>query len=65
VRELSEVQDLVPAPGSTVTSRMPTVDERSEHDIDEGVPVLSVVDPDGSSKIYPADRWRLRMPANP
>jgi DNA-binding FadR family transcriptional regulator len=62
VREHAEVQDLTPAPGSTVTARMPTADERAAHDIPDGVPVFSVVDPDGAGDVFPADRWQLRWP---
>jgi GntR family transcriptional regulator len=63
VREHADVQDLVPEPGSTVTARMPTVDERTEHDIPDGVPVFWVIGPDGAGDIYPADRWQLRWPS--
>lgn len=63
VREHAEVQDLSPAPGSTVTARMPTAGERTEYDIDDGVPVFWVIGPDGSGGVYPADRWQLRWPA--
>lgn len=62
VRERPEKQDLVPAAGSTVDARMPTVEERAEMDIDEGVPVFWVISPDGTSGVYPADRWKLRVP---
>jgi DNA-binding FadR family transcriptional regulator len=64
VREHAEMQDLVPAPGSTVSARMPTVDERAELDIPDGVPVFWVISPDGISVVYPADRWRLRWPSS-
>jgi GntR family transcriptional regulator len=62
VREHPEVQDLTPAPGATVTARMPTTEERATHDIDDGVPVFWVINPDGAGYVYPADRWRLRWP---
>lgn len=62
VREPAELQDLVPAAGSSVTARMPTAEERADHDIPEGVPVFSVITPDGAGRIYPADRWRLVWP---
>jgi GntR family transcriptional regulator len=63
VREHAEVQDLVPAPGSTVTARMPTTQERTELDLDDGVPVFWVVGPDGAGEVFPGDRWRLRWPS--
>jgi len=43
-----------------VTSRMPTADERDRLDLPEGVPVL-VVEQDGQTEIYPADRVQLRV----
>lgn len=63
VRERAEMQDLVPVAGSTVTARMPTVEERAEHGVDEGVPVFSVIGPDGAARIFPGDRWQLRWPS--
>lgn len=64
VREHAEVQDLVPVPGSTVTARMPTAEERATHDIDDGVPVLQVAGPEGGVGVFPADRWQLRWPTS-
>jgi DNA-binding GntR family transcriptional regulator len=61
VREQPELEDLVPPAGSQVTARMPTLEERSEHSIGEGVPVFWIVRPDGTSQIYPADQYRLRV----
>lgn len=63
VREAAEVQDLTPAPGSTVTARMPTVEERAAYDIDDGVPVFAVIAVDGTVEVFPADRWRMRWPS--
>lgn len=63
VRELTDVQDLTPEPGSTVTARMPTAEERAFYDIDDGVPVFAIISPDGAAGVYPADRWRLRWPS--
>ncbi|GGN38965.1 GntR family transcriptional regulator [Actinoplanes campanulatus] len=63
VREQPERQDLIPAAGATVTTRMPTAEERATHDIPDGVPVFWVIDPDGGSAIYPGDRWQLRWSA--
>ncbi len=57
-----EMRELTPAPGSTVTARMPSADERLTLDVDEGVPVISVEAPDGAVSAYPADRWKLRWP---
>ncbi len=62
VREHPEVNDLIPEPGSTVSARMPTVEERAAHDIPDGVPVFWVIGPDGAGGVFPADRWQLRWP---
>lgn len=62
VREHNDVQDLTLDPGSTVTARMPTPDERADMDLPEGVPLFSVTGPDGSAAVYPADRFQLRLP---
>ncbi|MFI5938015.1 GntR family transcriptional regulator [Actinoplanes sp. NPDC051494] len=61
VREHPEVQDLVVPAGATVTARMPTLDERVTLSIGEGVPVLSVEHADETVRVYPADRWRVRL----
>ncbi|GAA0493667.1 hypothetical protein Ade02nite_21320 [Paractinoplanes deccanensis] len=60
VREPAEVSEIKPPPGSTAVVRMPTPAERSEHEIPEGQPVVVVVQPDGHTTVYPADRCRLR-----
>lgn len=62
VREQPERQDLIPPAGATVTTRMPTADERAEFDIPDGVPVLWVIEADGKATVYPGDRWQLRWP---
>jgi DNA-binding FadR family transcriptional regulator len=62
VREQPELEELIPPAGSQVTARMPSPEERAEHGLGEGVPVFWVVQPDGSSGVYPADQWRIRMP---
>lgn len=63
VREPVEREDLTLPPGTTVVARMPTVEERAELDITEGVPLLSATAPDGTVAVFPADRWRLRIAA--
>jgi DNA-binding FadR family transcriptional regulator len=60
VREPNELQDLVLEPGSTVTARMPTTEEKRAYEIPDGVPVFSIAKPDGTVDIHPADRRRLR-----
>jgi DNA-binding FadR family transcriptional regulator len=64
VKEPSDVQDLTPAAGSTVTARMPTTEERAAHGIDDGVPVFVVTGDGGTVEVYPADRWRLQWPTS-
>lgn len=64
VREQPERAELTPPAGSVVTSRMPTLDERQELALGEGVPLISVQFPDGSVRVYPADRWKLIWPAS-
>ncbi|MBT8225800.1 MAG: GntR family transcriptional regulator [Dactylosporangium sp.] len=54
IRELPERQRVALPAGGIVTSRMPTPEERVEHDVSEGVPVLIV---DG--EVYPADRFEV------
>lgn len=62
VRERAERQELTPPPGSAVTARMPSAQERERFGLDEGIPVIVVEDPGGDLKAYPADRWLLRWP---
>lgn len=62
VREPAELEALTPAPGSTVTARMPTAEERAAHQITAGVPVFVVTDPAGAAAVYPADLWLIRLP---
>ncbi len=61
VREQPERQDLVLPAGSSVIARMPTLEERAEHGISEGVPILSVTHDDGRIEIYAADQWSVRV----
>lgn len=63
VREPAEVTDLVPPAGASVTTRMPTAEERDEYDVAEGVPLFQVTSPDGTVEVFPGDRWRLVWPA--
>lgn len=60
VRENPELQDFAVPLGASVTARMLTPAERAELAVDEGVPVFVVVLEDGSSRLLPSDRWRLR-----
>lgn len=62
VREPSEVQDLTPPAGASVHARMPTQAERDHFGLEEVVPVFQVSGIGGEVRIYPADRYVLRMP---
>ncbi|MDG4834028.1 winged helix-turn-helix domain-containing protein [Solwaraspora sp. WMMD1047] len=50
-------------PGGTAIARMPHDPERVDRDLDEGVPVIEVRHPDGTTEVYPADRTELIRPA--
>lgn len=56
--EQLQTEVIVPS-GAVLTSRMPTPQEREDHDIGEGVPVVEVTVPDGP-KLYAADRYVFR-----
>ena len=62
VRDELDLQDLTLPAGTVLTSRMPTTAERAELDLAEGVPLFVAALPDGSVSVFPADRWRLRLP---
>lgn len=62
VRELPEMQDLVPPAGATVTARAATQQERHDLGIADGVPLLVITVPGHKDRLYAADRWRLRWP---
>jgi GntR family transcriptional regulator len=61
VAEPRSMDDIELPSGATVTARMPTIEERHEYDIPEGVPVFIVSDEHGTGDLYPADRYRLRI----
>lgn len=48
-------------PGETLTARMPTMPEREQYNIPEGVPLL-VVRTGATEAIYPADQFQIRSP---
>ncbi|MFI9526381.1 GntR family transcriptional regulator [Micromonospora rosaria] len=64
VREPVEPEVIVAEPGSTVTSRPPTPQERETYAPAEGWPLLIVTSPDGLQDLYPADRTVVRVPAD-
>jgi GntR family transcriptional regulator len=56
VRELGIRTPIAAGPGSVVYARMPTPEERTRHDMGEGVPVLVVGD-----EVYPSDRFEIHF----
>lgn len=64
VRELPDVRDIDPPPGTVaITSRVATAVEREAHDIPDGVPLLVAIDADGNTHEFPAHRYRFRWPS--
>jgi DNA-binding transcriptional regulator YhcF (GntR family) len=62
VRQPVEPEEITPEPGSAVWARTPTPAERARYEVPEGVPLLVVQTPDGLMDLYPAHRYRVRMP---
>lgn len=62
VFDRGEPTDVVPPAGSVVESRMPTPAERRRLDVPTGWPLIVVTPPDGEPELYPAHRYRVRMP---
>ncbi|MBB4959452.1 GntR family transcriptional regulator [Micromonospora polyrhachis] len=62
VREQVERTPLELPASSFAIARMPSDAERLEHDLDDGVPVLEIQLPDGSTSVHPGDRIRLTRP---
>jgi len=62
VREQVERHPLELPAGSFAIARMPSDAERLEHDLDDGVPVVEIQLPDGSTSVHPGDRIRLTRP---
>ena len=62
VRPAPETQEIRGEPGMTVSTRMPTPEERAVHQMADGVPMLVVTDNDGLQYAYPGDVTHLRIP---
>ncbi|HET9519301.1 MAG TPA: GntR family transcriptional regulator [Actinoplanes sp.] len=62
VRRAEPIEQVPLRRGERATARMPTDAERRSHRLPEGVPVLVVTAPDGSSTVHPADRVELTRP---
>jgi DNA-binding transcriptional regulator YhcF (GntR family) len=63
VRETPQRRKLELAPGASVIARMPSGRERRSLQLDEGVPVLEVRDPQGGVEVLAADEVELIRPA--
>jgi GntR family transcriptional regulator len=61
VRDEYELEVVSVTPASRVRARMPTMEERAEMGLPEGVPLLVVVDGRGRERVYPADRTEVRF----
>jgi DNA-binding GntR family transcriptional regulator len=60
VRDAYEVKVVTVSSAARVRARMPTMEERAELGLPEGVPLLVVVDGRGRERVYPADRAEVR-----
>ncbi|MFI6819696.1 GntR family transcriptional regulator [Micromonospora sp. NPDC050187] len=63
VQERAEPEVIVAEPGSTVSSRPPTPEERETYGVAEGWSLLIVTDPVGVQWLYPADQYVVRVPS--
>ncbi|MFD6755677.1 MULTISPECIES: winged helix-turn-helix domain-containing protein [Micromonospora] len=62
VRETPQRRTVQLPAGAAVVARMPSGAERRSFDLDEGVPVLEVRYPDGSTESFPGDEVELTFP---
>ena len=62
VVEPVETETLTLEPGQRVSARMPTPEERERLELPDGVPVLLVLNPDGSGDIYPGNQVIAEAP---
>ncbi|MFB9718804.1 winged helix-turn-helix domain-containing protein [Planobispora longispora] len=56
VRDAAEADVIQVTPGTQVTARMPTEPERKRLGVAEGVPILVITEPDGQTRLLPADQ---------
>ncbi|MGC4787451.1 GntR family transcriptional regulator [Micromonospora sp. DT178] len=63
VRETPVRRPVEVPPGATVVARMPTGEERRSMQLDEGVPVLEVRHPEGTTEVLAGDQIELTRPA--
>jgi DNA-binding transcriptional MocR family regulator len=50
------ISEVYPGPGTRISARLPTPDERDAIGAGRWVPVLAVVEPGSPERLYPADR---------
>ncbi|MCW3818054.1 winged helix-turn-helix domain-containing protein [Micromonospora sp. DR5-3] len=63
VRAMTERRQVELTPGGSVIARMPSGKERRSMQLDEGVPVLEIRDPNGDVEVLAADEVELTRPA--
>ena len=61
VRNQQPVETVQLRRGDRVRTRMPSPDERREHDVREGVPILIITRTDGAVEIHPGDRTQAQQ----
>jgi GntR family transcriptional regulator len=61
VADEHEVEVVTVTAAARVRARMPTLEERAELGLPEGVPLLIVVDGRGRERVYAADRTEVRF----
>jgi DNA-binding transcriptional regulator YhcF (GntR family) len=62
VRVPEEIELVTLGRGERASARMPTDSERRAYRLGEGVPVLVVTAPDGTTTVHPADKVQLTRP---
>jgi GntR family transcriptional regulator len=62
VRETPERVPVELPPGGSAIARMPDDPERTERNLDEGVPVIEIRRPDGTTEVHAADKTELTRP---
>ncbi|MFB9961481.1 GntR family transcriptional regulator [Sinosporangium siamense] len=61
VRDAGEAVIVEIAPSAQVAARMPTEPERKQLGVAEGVPILVITEPNGETRLLPADRTIIKV----
>ncbi|MFI6452470.1 GntR family transcriptional regulator [Streptosporangium amethystogenes] len=61
VRDAGEADIVEMASNAQVTARMPTEPERKQLGVAEGVPILVITEPNGETRLLPADRTIIKV----